>query len=129
MAANPVKSDIPPPWGRLNPRDYVDVTLLTKARIEDLAKRNICMRLLPVGKTDAMYPGFDPSIRYCLCDLEYTIESYKRGAYGKHHGGRLYWFPFGVDDPPDWDSFRTMFSPWTYENKDILYGVSDSRHI
>jgi hypothetical protein len=89
MAAEAVISDTPPLWGYMNPLDYVGVTTQT------LTKRLICMRLLPPGATDSEYPGFHQSIRYCIRNLPYTLETYRRGGYGRHRGSKLYWSPFG----------------------------------
>lgn len=118
MVAETVISDTPPLWGCMNPLDYVGVTTHT------LAKRLICMRLLPPGATDSEYPGFHQSIRYCIRDLPYTLETYRRDEYGRHRGSKLYWFPFGeqVKSPPAWESFPTVQR--TYEDKDTLYKVS-----
>lgn len=126
MAVEPVKSDAPPSWGRVKRRDFVDVTT---DKIVDLANRFVCMRLVPLNKKDSDYPGFHPDIVYCVRDLSYTMEFYRRGAYGKHGHARLYKFPKGLEDPPDWDTFRTRASDWMYKEKDSEYTVSGIRPI
>lgn len=121
--------DAPPEWGRLNPHDFKGVTPAMHDRIKDLARRSICLRLPDVGKTDAQCPGFLPENRYCVRDLDYTIRSYRRGAYGRFAGQQLYVFPISVHGPPDWESFRTTISPKSYEDKVALYAVSGIRHV